>query len=107
MASPFRAFRKYQKTLLAVAGVVLMFVFVLGDPLSQYLRSHSGGTGDAGQRPSDIAVHWNGGKLTNTELGQLVHPTAGGKRLSPSGGGGRPMVRPSMPAASRSRCGWR
>lgn len=71
MASPFRTFRKYQKTLLVVAGVVLMFVFVIGDPLSQYLRNSGAGPG-GGRQPTDVAVTWNGGKLTNEELGQLV-----------------------------------
>ncbi|MGD9634964.1 MAG: hypothetical protein AB7G28_04055 [Pirellulales bacterium] len=72
MASPFQAFRKYQKTLLAVAGVVLMFVFVLGQPLSQYLHSRSAEQGGAGRSPTATAVKWDGGKLTNAELGQLV-----------------------------------
>src|SRR3972149_7021467 len=72
MASPFRTFRKYQKSFLVVAGVVLMFVFVLGDPLSQYLRSHSAESGGGGRRPNDVAVKWAGGQLTNAELGQLV-----------------------------------
>ena len=55
-----------------MAGVVLMFVFVLGDPLSQYLRSHSAGPGGAGRSPNAAAVKWNGGQLTNAELNQLV-----------------------------------
>jgi len=72
MASPFRAFRKYQKALIAVAGVVLMFVFVLADPLSQYMKSNSSGSGGGGQHPNDVAVKWDGGKLTNAELDHLV-----------------------------------
>jgi hypothetical protein len=72
MASPFRAFRKHQKALLAVAGVVLMFVFVLGGSLGQYLGKHSDGGSIGGQRPGDVAVEWNGGKLTNAQLHQLV-----------------------------------
>ncbi|MEX2091407.1 MAG: hypothetical protein WD971_01955, partial [Pirellulales bacterium] len=72
MASPFRTFRKYQKSFLVVAGVILMFVFVLGDPLSQYLRSNSAGPGGTGRSPNDVAVKWNGGQLTNAELGQMV-----------------------------------
>jgi hypothetical protein len=71
MASPFRTFRKYQKTLIAVAGVVLMFVFVLGDPLSQMMNSGNAPTG-AGMRPTDVAVKWDGGQLTNAEVDQLV-----------------------------------
>lgn len=72
MASPFRTFRKHQKTLIAVAGVALMFVFVLGDPLSQYMRSHSGSATPEGHRPNDVAVHWDRGQLTNAELAHLV-----------------------------------
>jgi hypothetical protein len=73
MASPFHIFRKYQKSLLAVAGVVLMFVFVLGDPLSQYIRRSGVGQGAGeGRHPDDVAVRWNGGQLTNAEVSQLV-----------------------------------
>ncbi len=71
MASPFRTFRKYQKTLIAVAGVVLMFVFVIGDPLSQYLRGGPAPSG-TGLSPNDVAVKWDNGQLTNAELNQLV-----------------------------------
>jgi hypothetical protein len=71
MASPFRTFRKYQKTLIAVAGVVLMFVFVLGDPLSQMMNGSNAPTG-TGLHPTDVAVKWDGGQLTNAEVDQLV-----------------------------------
>ncbi len=72
MASPFRVFRKYQKTLLVVAGVVLMFVFVVGDSLMSYL------SGSRNARPGDdqdsraTAVHWDGGSLTNRQVNELV-----------------------------------
>ena len=72
MASPFRAFRKYQKSLLAVAGVVLMFVFVLGDPLSQYMRRNAGGGASGKHNAEDVAVHWKGGSLTNAQLQNMV-----------------------------------
>jgi hypothetical protein len=70
MASPFRAFRKNQKALMAVAGVAIIFVFVLGDSLSQL--GGGGGPSEGGLRPNDVAVRWNGGKLTNAELNHLV-----------------------------------
>ena len=76
MASPFRAFRKYQKSLLAIAGVVLMFVFVLGDPLSQYMRRNSGGPAGRGHNADDVAVHWKGGSLTNAQLGSMIQRRA-------------------------------
>jgi hypothetical protein len=72
MASPFRVFRKNQKTLLAIAGVAIIFVFVLGDSLRQYGNRGRSDTSDSGRSPKDIAVKWNGGQLTNAELGQLV-----------------------------------
>jgi hypothetical protein len=72
MASPFRTFRKYQKSFLAVAGVVLMFVFVLGDPLSQYIRRAAGGSAGGRHNADDVAVHWKGGSLTNSQLYALV-----------------------------------
>jgi len=72
MASPFHSFRKYQKSFLVVAGVILMFVFVLGDPLSQYLRNNAAGPGGAGRSPNATAVKWDGGSLSNAELNQLV-----------------------------------
>ena len=71
MASPFRIFRKHQKTLLVVAGVVLMFVFVLGDSLKSWLGKSPGG-GTERRHPNAVAVSWNGGQLTNDELDMLV-----------------------------------
>src|SRR4029077_3984681 len=58
--------------LLAIAGVVLMFVFVVGDSLFSYL---SGGRNARAREDHDAkatAVHWDGGKLTNRQLGELV-----------------------------------
>ena len=72
MASPFRIFRKYQKTLLVVAGVILMFVFVIGDSLVAYLGGRPPGSGDVNRDAAAVAVKWDGGKLTNQELDQLV-----------------------------------
>ena len=56
MASPFRIFRKYQKTLLVVAGVMLMFVFVIGDSLVAYLGGGRGGRGDGNRDADEVAV---------------------------------------------------
>lgn len=72
MASPFRIFRKHQKTLLVAAGVVAIFVFVLGDSLMQFVsRSPRGGS--AVQFASNaVAVRWDSGSLTNQELYHLV-----------------------------------
>lgn len=66
MASPFNVFRKYQKTLLVAAGVILMFVFVIGDSLVPMLNRSAAPQGAAA--PNAVAVEWNGGRLTNQEL---------------------------------------
>jgi len=72
MASPFRIFRKYMKTLLVVFGVMIMFVFVIGDSLVAYLSGSRGGGGDARRDAGAVAVSWDGGSLTNNELDNLV-----------------------------------
>ena len=72
MASPFRVFRKYQKTLLVIAGVICMFVFVVGDSLMSYFagtRNARAGNDPQGQA---TAVHWDGGTLTSRQLNELV-----------------------------------
>ncbi len=75
MASPFRVFRRYQKSLLIVAGVILIFVFVLDDSLRMLLggtRGNGGGDNSNQRAGNAVAVRWNGGRLTNSELEQLV-----------------------------------
>src|SRR4051812_28761343 len=72
MASPFRVFRKYQKTFLAIAGVVLMFVFVVGDSLFSYFGGGRNARATEDHDAKATAVHWDGGKLSNRELNELV-----------------------------------
>jgi hypothetical protein len=61
------------KTLLVIFGVMLIFVFVIGDALiSYYGGSPRGGGGDSRQDANDIAVSWDGGSLTNADLDRLV-----------------------------------
>lgn len=72
MASPFRVFRKYQKTVLVVAGVILMFVFVIGDALVGYLGGSRGRSGNSPRDANAVAVRWDGGSVTNAELENLV-----------------------------------
>jgi hypothetical protein len=61
------------KTLMVVFGVMIMFVFVILDPLTSYL-----GGGRAARREqtrkdaNEVAVSWDGGSLTNAELDRLV-----------------------------------
>jgi hypothetical protein len=73
MASPFRVFRKYLKPLMVVFGVMIMFVFVILDPMAAYLGgSGGGGRGDPAADADAVAVSWEGGSLTNNELNDLV-----------------------------------
>lgn len=72
MASPFSVFRKHQRTLIAVSGVILMLVFVVGDPLSMFIRGGGGGGPQGNMAADAVAVRWNGGKITNAELNNLV-----------------------------------
>ena len=43
MASPFSVFRRNQKILLAISTVMIMLLFVIGDPLMKYINPHRGG----------------------------------------------------------------
>jgi hypothetical protein len=65
MASPFATFRKYQAYLLAFFGVIIILVFAVAEPLSQWSRE---------QRVDDpLAVTFTGGKLTQNQLLNLMH----------------------------------
>jgi hypothetical protein len=73
MASPFRIFRKYMKTLMVIFGVMIMFVFVILDPMAAYLGGgRASSEGETRRDANDVAVTWNDGSLTNAELDQLV-----------------------------------
>jgi hypothetical protein len=59
------------KTLLVVFGVMIMFVFVIGDALVGYLGGSRGGSGDAMRDGSAVAVKWDGDSLSIAELENL------------------------------------
>lgn len=64
MASPLRAFRKYQKQMLVFFGVLLMIAFILGGVLTSMPSS-----GPGGQEPQDsISVRWDGASYSQDEL---------------------------------------
>ncbi len=71
MASPFSLFRKHQKMLMVIATLIAIFIFVVGDALMSRYGSHSQATGEALDARA-TAVHWDGGKLSNRELNELV-----------------------------------
>jgi hypothetical protein len=64
MSSPFDIFRKHQKLLLAVFGVMLMVVFTVGYSLSQMASEGEGGGG----AQNAVAVKWTDGQLTQGQL---------------------------------------
>lgn len=66
----FRFFRRYQKIFIVVGGVILMFVFTVGDSLTQWVAR--GQNDSSGRNPKATVVSWDGGKLTEHELDRLV-----------------------------------
>ena len=68
MASPFAVLRKNQKTLLAVFGVVIMFTFVVGGGVDDYLRNRF-----AGRVEQAPLVTWVNGAINDQDLAYLRH----------------------------------
>jgi hypothetical protein len=73
MASPFRLFRKHTKPLLAVFMVLLIIAWLGGGALTSYMGNAQAGKASADRDARAVAVHWDGGKLTNRELSELVY----------------------------------
>ncbi|MCH8840482.1 MAG: hypothetical protein IH831_07345, partial [Planctomycetes bacterium] len=67
MASPFRLFRKYQKAFLVVAGVLAIFIFVVGDAMMGCVGQAGGGR----RSPDVVVTSWEGGSLTVQEMDML------------------------------------
>lgn len=63
MASPFRVFRKHEKLLLVTAGLVAIFVFVIGDAIMSLV-----GSGGGAKRTNPVVATWNGGELKESEV---------------------------------------
>ncbi len=68
MASPFRYFRKHQKAFLAIAAVLAMFIFVVGDAIMGCVGQAAGGRSNT---PNTIVTRWDGGSMTVQELDLL------------------------------------
>ncbi|MBL9163590.1 MAG: hypothetical protein JNL18_12725 [Planctomycetaceae bacterium] len=66
MASPFRYFRKHTKVFMAVAVVLLMFIWVVGSAMS------GGGPGGNDNPGTASVATWNGGSLDQNQLNALV-----------------------------------
>ncbi|BBO32653.1 hypothetical protein [Lacipirellula parvula] len=65
MASPFRYFRKHTKAFMAVAVVLLMFIWVVGS-------SFSSGRSNNGPQVDGQVAAWNGGSLNESQLQALM-----------------------------------
>ena len=64
MSRMMHMFRKYQYMLLIVFGVLLMFVFVIGDALTGLM----GGPGQGGGQPDEIVLNWKNGAVSASDL---------------------------------------
>jgi hypothetical protein len=65
MSSPLSFFRRNQKVMLAVFGVLIMLTFVVGDYISRYQGSTAGAVAD------ETVVTWKHGKIDERELWAL------------------------------------
>lgn len=72
MASPFRVFRKNVKPMLAFFVVMLMLSWVIGDSLFNYFTGGRNPNPTNQQKARQTAVSWDGGKLTNLQLNDMV-----------------------------------
>ncbi len=68
--SSFEYFRKHTKVAVVLLGTLCILAFVVADPLMQYLSDSQGGGGRS--RRADEAVSWQGGELSEGQLGSLV-----------------------------------
>lgn len=68
MATPLTAMSKYGGVLMAVLCVMLMFAFVIGDPLMNY----AGGGPSSGGRAGDTVITWRGGSMNEREMATAV-----------------------------------
>lgn len=65
MSSPLSYFRRNQKLLLAIFGVLIMLTFVVGDYLMQYGGRSGGGRAD------EVVATWKHGKITENDLWRM------------------------------------
>lgn len=64
MSRMMHMFRKYQYMLLIVFGVLLMFVFVIGDALTGLM----GGPGQGSRQPDEVVLVWKHGAVSSSDL---------------------------------------
>jgi hypothetical protein len=71
MASPFRLFRKNVKPLIVVFMSLLVLAWVAGGGLTPRMSGPREGA-DSSRDVNAVAVTWDGGSLTNQQIGDLV-----------------------------------
>lgn len=71
MSSPFTVLRRNQKSILAVSGILIMFVFVVGD----YITRQGNDDRNPARTKDEVVVRWKGGSATEMELqrAMLIH----------------------------------
>jgi hypothetical protein len=67
----FKFFRRYQKILIVIGGVILMLAFTVAEPLSNWVQERNEALGQ--RNPKATAVTWKGGRLTEGELDRLMY----------------------------------
>ncbi len=71
MSSPLSWFRKHQKAMMIVFGVLLMVSFLIVPVLLDSMGNSGGGYNEDDER-NETAVTWNGGSLTGYELQDMM-----------------------------------
>lgn len=63
MSNPLSMFRRYQKVLLAVFGVLIIFIFTVGTIITEYQSQNIMGGGE-----NAVVVTWKKGKITEEDI---------------------------------------
>ena len=66
--NPLSIFRRYQKLLLVVFGVLLMISFTIGASISQWVAENRGGGGGSS---NEVVVKWDGGSIREFDMTML------------------------------------
>ena len=69
-----------------------MFVFVVGDSLFSYFGGGRNARAGEDHDAKATAVHWDGGKLTNRQLNELVIAATNSQQFFKECGNGRPAA---------------
>jgi hypothetical protein len=64
MSNPLSLFRRHQKVLLAIFGVVIMFTFTVGSIVTRY-------QGQSRAREDAVVVRWKHGKVTEADIREM------------------------------------